>query len=124
MSRSRSGLMVATLLAAAACAPKVRSAVFMESTMAPPDQQIRYYSTKVPTCPYAELGLIKVERAMFWNSLQDLLKAAGKRAREMGGDAIVGVREVPQVTGSGENVSTNEALTGTVIRFKDRGCQE
>jgi hypothetical protein len=119
-------LVVVAAITVSACSPVVRSARFVLAPPNPAGHQIRFYSTRLPTCAYEELGLVSAKRRSWspGNSMDDLLTAAQLRAQEMGGDAIVSLREVPQVTGNGESVSTHESLSGTVIRFKDPGCKE
>ena len=117
-------LVAGAAVAVSACSPAVRSGRFVPAPPNPPDHEIRIYSTKLPACAYEELGLVSAKARHIWNSMEDLLAAARQRAREMGGDAIVSVREVPEVTGHGESISTKDSVTGTVIRFKDPGCKE
>ena len=103
------------------CSPAVDSARFAVALPKPPGHQILFYSTKVPTCAYEELGLVSVKGGQ---SMDVMLAAAQERARQMGGDAIVSVRELPYVSGNAELVSTSESISGTVIRFKDQGCRQ
>ena len=118
------GLVVGAAITVSACSPVVSSARFNPAPPNPPDHSIRFYSTRLPTCAYEELGLVSAKKRLGWNSMEDLLAAAQQRAREMGGDAIVSLREVPHLTGNAEGVSTDESLSGTVVRFKDPGCRE
>ncbi|MGH7464046.1 MAG: hypothetical protein ACREK1_02660 [Longimicrobiales bacterium] len=111
-----------------ACGPAVSSAVFTDAAPRGPDHEIQVFSTKLPSCPYEEVGLVRAKRRGF-ASLQDVLTAVRERAREMGGDAVIAMGQTESVTGGvgAENVvsvSSQEGLAGTVIRFADRNCRE
>ena len=87
---------------------------------------IRLYGTQLPSCPYVELGRVTAQGGEFvsWGRV---VRAARKAAHEMGGDAIVGVRDASQVTGAvlstGSVTTTQSAsLSGIVIRFTDAAC--
>jgi hypothetical protein len=110
-----------------ACGPAVRSAHFKSVPPRPTDHQIVLFSTKLPACPYEELGLITAQRRHGFNSYESVLEAMKARARRMGGDAVVALNQQQTVNGGtviGKTVSINtgEALTGTVIRFTESGC--
>lgn len=110
------------------CGPAVSSAVFMDVAPRAPEHEIQLYSTKLPSCPYEEVGVIRAKRRAF-ASLQDVLAALKERARGMGGDAVVGVGQTQSVSGGVvvENVvsvGSQEGLAGTVIRFTDPSCAE
>lgn len=124
MRASALTLVAGAAIAVSACSPAVRSGRFVPAPPNPPDHEIQLYSTKLPRCAYQELGLVSAKARHFWNTMEDLLAAARHRAREMGGDAIVSVREMGEVTAIGESVSTKDSVTGTVIRFKEPGCKE
>ena len=109
-----------------ACGPAVSSAVFMDVAPRTADHEIQLYSTKLPSCPYEEIGVVRARERSF-TSLQDVLAALQERAREMGGDAVVGVGQTESVSGGAvlENtvsVDSQEGLAGTVVRFTDASC--
>lgn len=109
----------------AGCGPRVRSAQFGEQPApregGPP---IQVLSTKLPECPYEELGLVRVEKGHGLTSLQAMLDAMRDRARRMGGDAVVGVGHISAVEGSvsAGTVTTAGGLAGTVVRYTDAAC--
>lgn len=127
MKRSRM-LFPTSLLLLAACGPAISSAFFKQAPARPANSQILLYSTKVPSCPYEEIGVVKGRRRTP-ASLQDVLAAMMQRAREMGGDAIVGLGQGRVVTGATAvdnvaSVDVSDGLAGTVIRFTDPSCRE
>jgi hypothetical protein len=64
-----------------------------------PTQNIRFYELQRPTCAYRELGHVTANSSFFgsWNKVQ---RKAREKAHELGGNAIVSVREQSRVTGA------------------------
>jgi hypothetical protein len=114
---------VAVLGPAAACAPSVHSARFVEAAPVAPDHEIRLFSTRAPTCPYDEIGLVVVRPASGFTSLQSMLDHMKQRAREMGGDAIVALTPQQGADAGGE-AGSRTTLSGTVVRLRGRDCGE
>ncbi|HEY0811616.1 MAG TPA: hypothetical protein VGD49_15705 [Longimicrobiales bacterium] len=54
--------------------------------------------------------------------MQDLIDAMRERAREMGGNAIVGVGLAARVEGSSDSINLDRDVSGTVIRFQQPDC--
>jgi hypothetical protein len=109
-----------------ACAgrPHVRSVPFGSFPSQPPDHEVSLYSTKMPECPYEEVGLVSGERRGLGASDEQVLAAVIRQARKMGGDAIVGIGQVRHVSGGGQSVSVDTMpLSGTVVRFTDPHCR-
>jgi hypothetical protein len=129
---SRPGLAGALLLllaaAPAGCAPNVRAVWFDERpTPRPADHPIQLYSTRVPDCPYEEVGLIQARQATLpvGTTMQDVLAALRRGTREMGGDAVI-LRSIDSPAGGSEAaapLNPSVGLGGTVIRFTDPECQ-
>jgi hypothetical protein len=119
-------LVPAVVLPLGACGPTIDAARFVHAEPAPPGHEIRLYSTQAPACAYEELGLIVGKPRSGFTSLQRVLDGMQERARRMGGDAIIGVAPGQNVAASGVgetvSISSQTALSGTVIRFRDRGC--
>jgi hypothetical protein len=118
-------LLCLTLNIIAGCGPRVRSARFGEQPAPREDgPPIQVFSTRLPECPYEELGLVRVEKGHGLTSLQAMLDAMRDRARRMGGDAVVGVGHISTAEGGATagSVTTGAGLAGTVIRFTDAGC--
>jgi hypothetical protein len=115
----------------AACAPSVDT-VRLSPVRYPPrphDFRIRMYSTERPRCPFEEIGTVRSRKPGFWVSMEDVAEAVRDVARELGGDAIIGVTSVSQINGgtvigSTVTVDTDPVLSGTVIRFKEAECRE
>ena len=83
---------------------------------AAPPRSIRVYSHNLPTCPHEELGAVtssaEGEPAVRLAALQ-------QQARDLGGDALIDLRES---AAAGEVPSGT--LTARVVRFTDPGCTE
>ena len=111
-----------------ACGPAVSSGRFGEMPLPPTTGDVQLFSSKMPSCAYDEVGLVHVRRRHGFTDLQQLVDAMKERARVMGGHAVVGVALAPKVEGTisieGADVSTDEGLRGTVVRFKDPSCRQ
>ncbi|HEX7118409.1 MAG TPA: hypothetical protein VF212_06455 [Longimicrobiales bacterium] len=111
-----------------ACGPAVRSTPFGDFPPRPAGEEIRLYSTKLPECPYEEIGLISATRKDPWTPMEEVLAALLERVRQMGGQAVVGLGEVQRVgsgtvVGQAVSLDRESALSGTVIRFTEPDCQ-
>lgn len=123
-ARRAASVLLAALLVAG-CGPRVQSARFGETPAPrPATQPIQVFSTKLPECPFEELALVRVEKRHGFTSLQAMLDAMRHRAREMGGDAVVGVGHTTGVDAgvAGGTATTTDGIAGTVIRFTDAAC--
>jgi hypothetical protein len=123
-----SPLIAGVSLVVTGCAPSVQATRFSQLPPRPTDQEVLLYSTKIPECPYDEIGLVSGKPRTPWTSGDRVLAAVRARALELGGDAIVGLGQVRRVTGGtavGESVSldTTTDLTGTIVRFTDPDCR-
>jgi|SRR5688572_20017639 len=124
--RARRIALWACVLLVTACGPSISSAPFVSREPRPSDHPILFYSSKLPTCPYEEIGVI---HGTAGRSLEATLNGVRKRARAMGGDAVVGLSQ-PQTVSGGTvvgnivSVGASEGLAGTVIRFTDESCRE
>lgn len=105
------------------CSPAIQASRFETFPPRPPDYPIKLYAEERPNCPYTEVGTLRVTKRHSWVSMDDVTKAFRDKAREMGGDAVVGVAQVGgERTNTGTKVRT--ALVGTVIRFKKPDCEK
>jgi hypothetical protein len=96
----------------------------------PPDAPIAVFFTKAPKCPYDEIGVTKATEGAFAGDETTFIEAMKKKAREVGGDALLlnqvnsnnagYVALAPGVVSS-VNESTQSA---TIIRFKNSDCRE
>jgi hypothetical protein len=91
-----------------------------------PAASIKLYGAQSPSCAYDELGRITAESRPFvtWGRV---VKAARSAAHDLGGDAIVGVRDNARISGAtvtpeGVAIGETSSLSGIVIRFKDVDC--
>jgi hypothetical protein len=124
---TRAAVLLAVVMTTA-CAPQVRSVRFDGAAEPRPDTHpIRIYSSRVPDCPYEEMGLVRAREApaAIGTSMEALLEAMRVRARRMGGDAIVGIAQAGTPDGSpasGVSLNASDGLSGTVVRFTDPAC--
>jgi hypothetical protein len=121
-------LVLGVTFSLAGCAPNVRGVWFDERPAPrPADHPIQLYSTRVPECPYEEVGLIQSRESTLAlrTPMQDVLDALRRGAREMGGDAVI-LRPIEATSAGGESaapLNPSAGLGGTVIRFTDPNCQ-
>lgn len=119
-----------------ACASGIDSAVFLEAPPRAVDATVAIYSTQTPSCSYDELGIVTWRPPGGQDRLQVGVERMRRRARQMGGDAILDFRIVER---DGANVSTVSSdstgvavrswtttavrASGTVVRFRDPTCR-
>lgn len=125
---SRAVAIALAAAAGAACA-HTRTTRFDARAQLPsrtPAESIRLYGGQTPSCPYDEVGRVTAESRPFvsWGRV---VGAARKAAHDLGGDAIIGVRDrsrlsAPTIPTEGATVSETAMLSGVVIRFKDSSC--
>jgi hypothetical protein len=110
--------LVALALTLAACAPSVSTRVYGNHYSARADTaEVQLYSVGLPDCPFEEIALVSVHlKYRVWGSPEGhaftLIRA---RARELGGHAVVGLREVQ----AKPNTGLTDGVQGTVVRFTD-----
>ncbi len=114
-------LSILALLPAVVCGCiTTRATRFADYPPRPPEHEIIIYSVTLPEQPYEEIGIVSSRRTSDFTSMEAVLESLKKEAREMGGDAIIGLtesteaREVDADTGRIDSVPV---LSGTVIRF-------
>ena len=110
----RSALALACL--ATACATRVRSVLFDPAHPLPPkpaDAAVVMFSIQRPECAYQEIGTVSAAGG----KPEEITLRIRERAREMGGDAIVGIAQ--SLT---DHSHTRTTLTGTVIKFREPSC--
>ena len=117
---ARSALPCLLLLLGAACSPVVRSTSLGTTyPPRPPESQLLTFSVRTPECGFEEIGLITVEKENSLNFIKvdDPLLALKERARRMGGDAVIGLTQLPSTDGF------YGGLRATVIRFTEDSCR-
>lgn len=73
---------------------------------------------RIPECTFEEIGLLTVERGPGpFVSAEKRLRAVKDRARHMGGDAVIGLTQLPATEGF------RGGLAGTVVRFNEETCR-
>ena len=129
-ARGRRLALLAVLLASPSCT-YTRVTRFDPTIVAErrtPPESIRFYETEKPECAYKEIGHVSAHGSWL-TSWGKVIRAARKKAYELGGDAILSFRESTRVTGAtvtNGQISTQEttSLSGTVIRFRSAGCRQ
>jgi|SRR3954468_16945290 hypothetical protein len=89
---------------------------------------VRFYGALRPRCPYDEIGRLSAESGLF-SSWSGVIKAARNAVREMGGDAMINVRDSARISGatvnpSGVSLEEKTSLSGVVIRFRYVDCMD
>lgn len=119
------------LVFAAACGPSVRVTQLSPAQYPPKpaDTPIRMYAADRPTCPFEELATVRSRQRSKLVSMNAVTEAVRQRARELGGDAVIGVSEGSEVhggmvVGSMVSVSSDPVVSAVIIRFKDPSCRE
>ncbi len=113
-----------------ACGPTVSSSVFVRAPSMPRDHPIIVFMTKAPECPYEELGLVTVSEGAFAGGVDTYMPAMMNRARQMGGDALLGYKQESRTAGAVAvapgviGVANEEMHSATVVRFKDPSCHK
>jgi hypothetical protein len=100
------------------CGPSI------QSTRLAPDRQvrttpaeIRTASMALPECPFEELALITVRETFDFHG-PAVLTVMKEEAARMGGDALIGLTQVPRAPKVG-----SKGLSATVVRFTSDGCR-
>ena len=81
----------------------------------PDDAEVLVWSVATPECPFEELTLITVREGLDARGLA--LEGMKQEARQMGGDALIGLR--PAFRGEGDE----PGLSATVVRFSSAECR-
>jgi uncharacterized protein YbjQ (UPF0145 family) len=87
------------------------------------------YAADRPTCAFEELATVRSRQSSKLVSMNKVTEAVRQRARELGGDAVIGVSEGSEVhggmvVGSMVSVSDDRVISAVIIRFKDPACRE
>jgi hypothetical protein len=124
-------VVVVLAVSLAGCSPVVDTARLSPVTYPPrpADFRIRMYSTERPRCAFEELATVRSRKPGWFVSMEDVAESIRRVARELGGDAVIGVTNASQlgggtVIGSTVSIDSDPILTGTVIRFKEDGCRD
>jgi len=94
----------------------------------PSDAPVALYQNTAPACAYDEVAIVHVSAKTLWQTDEKLADALRTKARELGGDAVIGVRAGQPVVGASRDadgsvsVDRTRDVSGTVIRFKDTPC--
>ena len=126
VARAVAVLMSASALSACAYTRTTRFDLIAGFPGRTPPSSIRFYGAQAPTCPYREIGRVTAESRPFvsWGRV---MAAARKAAHELGGDAIIGVRDASRLSSAtvdpeGVIVGQTSSLSGIVVRFKEVDC--
>jgi len=114
------------LLLLSSCSPATKSTKFQTHTPSTLPNEIKFFLSKLPICEYEEIGIVSSSKRWKWISMDEVVYSLKEEAHVMGGDAIIQMSEdsqIKMVTEHG-NVIYKNVLSGTVIRFTDRGCMK
>jgi hypothetical protein len=120
MTSLRLAIIVVLLAAVCGCTAATRATRFAAYPPRPADHEIRIYRTTVPEEPYEEIGIVSSRQRNKFISMEAVLESLKQQAREMGGDAIIGLTEANEAQGFvGDTgiLDRDPVLSGTVIRF-------
>ena len=106
-----------------ACSPGVRATSFGSFFPRPDDHPIQVYRSTIPECQFEEVGIVSSRRENSFISMDKVLEALRIKARELGGDAVIGVSETNEARNVRFGVDNDMVLSGTIIRFTDQDCQ-
>lgn len=131
MSTTARTLSLLLVLVSVGCGPAVQSVNFISPPLpaTPSDYPIRFYGEARPKCAYQEIGSVSSRKRSKLVSMEKVMESLRERAREMGGNAIIGIGEHTETRGAtivGSTVVANNdpVLSGTVIRFDDPACTQ
>ena len=121
------GLFVTVLTTA--CGPAMTSMSFLSPPPAPQPvgHPIQFFQEARPVCQYQEVGTVSARKRSGSVSMDEVAESLRIRARQMGGDAIIGVTQGTERRGGtmvGHSVIANNdpVISGTVVRFRDSTC--
>ena len=121
----RAATAILVLLVGPACGASLQVTPFAPGKHPPrsAEHPLQMFSTRMPECPYEEVGLLRAEAETGLTRWQRVVDAFMAQARQMGGDAVI-LRQGAEirVRDDGEVVG-DDVLAGTVIRYQSTGCQ-
>lgn len=85
--------------------------------LTPDSVDVRVYSDQRPACAFEEIGTISSDGGDLLTT-DEMLVAIKRKARELGGHAVVGFKQSTRSAG-GRSTGTMKVLTGTVIRYRE-----
>ena len=119
-----------TLCLIIGCGPIIQYAPIIDTPNAdrPADEDIRVYTTNEPRCQYEEIGTVRASNGIILGGASTYVEAMKKKAREVGGDAIL-LGRIESLSEFELEVAELEEddvqiQKGIIIRFVDRGCVE
>jgi hypothetical protein len=100
------------------CMPALRVTRFTQYPAKPPNHEIKIYRTTLPDRRFEEIGIVSSRQINRFIEMEQVLESMREAAREMGGDAIIGLTEVNEAQGFVRgDIERDPVLSGTVIRF-------
>ena len=109
------------IMLVSSCGPATRATCFAEYPPRPKDHEIWVFGSTVPEMPYDEIGIVSSRQRNKLISMDRVLQSLKEKARQMGGDAIIGLSEANEAqgfVGTTGMLDRDPVLTGTVIRFR------
>jgi hypothetical protein len=122
------------LLLLTGCSPAVSLTKLWPTPLEPrpANYPIRFFREQRPRCAFDELATVSARPTDVWHTNDKVIEVLRLKAREVGGDAIIGFATESQVTGAapsysgngGVALNRNVVLSGTIVRFKNPQCTE
>ncbi len=106
--------MAVAFLAGCATASQVVPLAATKYAPRPADYPILLYSAVLPTCAFEEIAIVRAHKEVAFVSREAVVDALRRKARDLGGDAVVRV----------SMVDDKGVLSGTVVRFTNEDCKK
>jgi len=107
-------LIAVAFLAGCATASQVVPLTASKYAPRPADYPILLYSAALPTCAFEEIAIVRAHKEIGFVSRDAVVDALRRKARELGGDALVRL----------SIVDDKGVLSGTVVRFTNDDCKK
>jgi len=129
--RAASGILVLAVLTG--CGPSVQLTRLSPTKLPsrPQDYPIQIFHENRPSCAFDEVAMVSATRPNTLVSMDAVVESLREKAREVGGDAIIGLSSEARVTGASPSTVDNSVdverktvLSGTIIRFRSPKCTQ
>ncbi len=118
-------VVVVFILLLVGCSPAVRTTTFQQLPPKPVDAPIKIFRIKTPRCNFEEIGIVNSRQRNTFISMDEVMNSLIVEARNMGGDAIIGLNETNPIHNVNEyGIDRDPVLSGTVIKSTDPNCRQ